>query len=112
MSWKGGCQCGAVAFEANGDPAKLMACNCSICRPKGYLHWFVPEADFRLLTDDAALASYEFHKRHLHHRFCRTCGVSPFIRDGGGERPVPAGLRPGIRADRGFRRRGPVGGRR
>jgi hypothetical protein len=83
MSWKGGCQCGAVAFEANGDPAKLMACNCSICRPKGYLHWFVPEADFRLLTDDAALASYEFHKRHLHHRFCRTCGVSPFIQGPG-----------------------------
>ena len=48
MSWRGGCKCGEVSFEATGEIAKLMECNCSICRPKGYLHWFVPEASFRL----------------------------------------------------------------
>jgi hypothetical protein len=76
---RGGCKCGAVAFEAEGAPEKLMECNCSICRPKGYLHWFVPEAQFRLERGDDALATFEFNKHTLKHRFCTTCGVSPFV---------------------------------
>ena len=76
MSWRGGCKCGEVSFEATGEIAKLMECNCSICRPKGYLHWFVPDADFRLEADGAALGDYEFNAHKFKHRFCTTCGVS------------------------------------
>ena len=83
MTWRGGCKCGAVAFEAAGEPSKLMTCNCSICRPKGYLHWFVPEADFKLQSGETELASYTFNKHRLNHRFCRTCGVSPFVQGPG-----------------------------
>jgi hypothetical protein len=79
MIWRGGCKCGAVVFEAKGEIAKLMECNCSICRPKGYLHWFVPEQDFKLERGDAALGTYEFNKLQLKHRFCTCCGVSPFV---------------------------------
>jgi hypothetical protein len=83
MTYEGGCACGAVAFEADGEIGKAMACNCSICRPKGYLHWFVPETAFRLKTDDAALGTYTFNTHRLNHRFCQTCGVSPFVQGPG-----------------------------
>ena len=83
MTWRGGCKCGAVVFEAKGEPQKLMECNCSICRPKGYLHWFVPEKDFKLITSDGALGGYEFNTHKLKHRFCLTCGVSPFVQGPG-----------------------------
>jgi hypothetical protein len=72
-----------VAFEAKGGPAKLMACNCSICRPKGYLHWFVPEAEFTLERGEDAMGLYEFNTHKLKHRFCLTCGVSPFVQGPG-----------------------------
>jgi hypothetical protein len=68
-----------VAFRVQGDPQKLMECNCSICRPKGYLHWFVPEADFMLERGEDSLGAYEFNRHTLKHRFCTVCGVSPFV---------------------------------
>jgi hypothetical protein len=79
MTWSGGCKCGAVAFEAVGDPQQLMECNCSICRPKGYLFWFVPADEFRLTRGAEALAEYTFKTHQLKHRFCATCGVSPLV---------------------------------
>ena len=78
MTYHGGCQCGAVAFEADGEIAQLVECNCSICKPKGYLLWFVPEADFRLKTDEAALTEYRFNTHKIRHLFCATCGVQSY----------------------------------
>jgi hypothetical protein len=83
MTYRGGCKCGAVTFEADGEIETLMECNCSICRPKGYLHWFVPEASFRLKKGEDAMGSFLFNKRALNHRFCTTCGVSPFVQGPG-----------------------------
>jgi len=83
MTWRGGCKCGAVAFEADGEIETVIACNCSICQPKGYLHWFVPEDSFRLEKGDEALGSFLFNKRVLNHRFCTICGVSPFVQGPG-----------------------------
>ena len=84
MTYHGGCQCGAVAFEADGEIEQLIECNCSICKPKGYLLWFVQDADFRLLTDEVALSEYRFNAHKIGHRFCSTCGVSTFGRGTGG----------------------------
>ncbi len=42
MSYKGGCHCGRIAFEVDGEIQELMECNCSICSKRGYLHFFVP----------------------------------------------------------------------
>ena len=75
MTYHGGCQCGAVAFEADGEIEQLVECNCSICKPKGYLLWFVPEADFRLKTDEAALTEYRFNTGTAKHYFCAACGI-------------------------------------
>jgi hypothetical protein len=83
MIFQGGCKCGAVAFEASGEIEKLMECNCSICRPKGYLHWFVPAKDFKLERGEDAMGTFKFNKHMLDHRFCQTCGVSPFVQGPG-----------------------------
>ena len=83
MTHQGSCKCGAVVFEADGQIDKVLDCNCSMCRPKGYLHWFVPETAFRLQTDDQAMGSFTFNTGKLVHRFCQTCGVAPFVQGPG-----------------------------
>lgn len=76
---RGGCHCGAVRFELRA-PARLRVqrCNCSICSMTGYEHVIVPAADFRLLTDPAALSTYTFNTGVAQHRFCRRCGIKSF----------------------------------
>lgn len=39
---------------------------------------FIPETQFKLARGEAVLSDYQFGKRHIHHRFCRTCGIGPF----------------------------------
>lgn len=64
-------------------PAKAFACNCSICSRGGWLLAFVPSDSFRLVAGDRELIDYQFGKKHIHHLFCRTCGVRPFSRGAG-----------------------------
>jgi hypothetical protein len=75
----GACHCGAVRFEVDA-PARIEAldCNCSICRMTGFLHLIVPTAQFRLLSDPAALVEYTFNTGVARHRFCRVCGIKAF----------------------------------
>ncbi len=74
----GGCHCGRVRFEVDGDPGEVVECNCSICARKGYLHWIVPRAAFRLLAGEEALLTYRFGTGIAQHRFCGRCGVASF----------------------------------
>jgi hypothetical protein len=76
----GGCHCGDVRFEVRGALSRVLACNCSICSKKGFLHWIVAEADFTLLTDPRALSTYTFGTHTAKHMFCRRCGISAFYR--------------------------------
>lgn len=79
ITHRGGCHCGAVAFEVEA-PAHIEAldCNCSLCRMSGFLHLIVPRTRFRLLRGGAELVDYTFNTRTAHHLFCRTCGVKSF----------------------------------
>jgi hypothetical protein len=67
-----------VRFRVQADLAKVYACNCSICSKMGWRLAFVPESSFMLLSGDDAQTDYQFHKKHVHHLFCRTCGVRSF----------------------------------
>ncbi len=88
MIYKGSCHCGKIAFEAEGDLAGAMACNCSICARKGSLLWFVPRENLKLLTPESDLATYTFNKHVIKHHFCPVCGMHPF-----GEGVDPKGQR-------------------
>ena len=86
MKYQGGCQCGRVKFEVEGDIGSVMSCNCSICQRKGSLMWFVPRGALHLLTPDENAATYLFNKHRIRHRFCTTCGIHPY-----GEATAPSG---------------------
>jgi hypothetical protein len=79
VTHRGGCHCGAVAFEVDA-PARLTAsdCNCSICRMSGYQHLIVPRARFRLVRGADSLTEYRFNTGTARHLFCRRCGVKSF----------------------------------
>ena len=86
MRHTGSCHCGKVAFEVEGSIDSALACNCTMCRRRGSLLWFVPHDRLRLTTPEADLASYTFHKHVIQHRFCPACGIHPY-----GEGKAPDG---------------------
>jgi hypothetical protein len=95
-TYQGSCHCGAVRYEVTmAPPAKAFACNCSICSRSGWLLSFVPADAFRLVAGGDAQADYQFGKHHIHHLFCRTCGVRSFSRGAGkdGKEMVSINLR-------------------
>lgn len=57
---------------------KLAKCNCSICRRRGHLLWFVPREKLHLSTPESDLSTYTFNKHRIRHRFCPTCGSATF----------------------------------
>src|SRR5512138_985253 len=79
VTHRGGCHCGAVAFEAEAPPRLVVHdCNCSICSMTGYWHLIVPASRFRLLRGEADLAEYTFNSGVARHLFCRRCGIKSF----------------------------------
>lgn len=78
MALAGGCHCGRIRFEVDDRPGHVSLCNCSICAKTAYLHWPVAPERVRLLTKDGDWISYRFGTGVAEHRFCATCGISPF----------------------------------
>ncbi|KAH7131238.1 glutathione-dependent formaldehyde-activating enzyme [Dactylonectria macrodidyma] len=77
-TYRGNCHCGAFVYEIDLPEIKTVnECNCSICSRKGYLWLFPPNRDgFKIVkgTEDD-LTTYTFAAKHLHHKFCPTCGT-------------------------------------
>jgi hypothetical protein len=78
MKYQGGCHCGRIKFEVEGELKNTMTCNCSICSRKGAVMWFVPRDSMHLLTPDDAASTYTFNKHIIKHRFCPMCGMHPY----------------------------------
>lgn len=78
---RGSCHCGAVRFEVQADPERgASRCNCSICTKVGALGSIVKPAAFELLSDEAALGSYEWGHKVSKRFFCKSCGTYCFGR--------------------------------
>ncbi|MDN5923505.1 MAG: GFA family protein [Xanthomonadales bacterium] len=78
MTYTGGCHCGRIKFDVEGELDKAMECNCSHCSVKGYLLWFVPRTDLHLSTPAEDMSTYTFNTHRIKHHFCPVCGVAPF----------------------------------
>lgn len=76
----GGCHCGRVRFEFDAVIDRATECNCSICSKKGILHFRVRPENFRLLSGEEHLATYQFGTRVAKHHFCTVCGIHTFTR--------------------------------
>ena len=79
----GGCLCGAIRYEVDGELAPIQVCHCEDCR-KAQGSAFaanvpVPTERFRLTTGEARLRAFESSpgKERL---FCSACGSPLFSR--------------------------------
>jgi GNAT superfamily N-acetyltransferase len=77
-TYDGSCHCGRVRFRVTAALDRVVRCNCSICRKKGFLHLIVPPAQFELLSGAGDLTVYTFNTGVAKHQFCRHCGIHPF----------------------------------
>lgn len=78
MLYHGGCHCGGIAFEVEGEFRQAVDCNCSLCRRRGGVLAFVPRSSLKLKTPVANLSTYRFNRHVIRHHFCSTCGIAPF----------------------------------
>lgn len=95
MTHKGGCHCGKIAYEFEGEIGAVMECNCSLCSKRGGLLHFIPASQFTLKTPRENLGTYKFNKHVIDHHFCPSCGISPFSEGAGpkGDKMVAINVR-------------------
>jgi hypothetical protein len=74
----GGCHCGQVAYEFEGEIGEVLDCNCSLCMKRGGLLAFIPASAFTLKTPPENFATYQFNKFVINHHFCKNCGIASF----------------------------------
>ena len=89
MPTTGSCHCGKVTYTLDEDPpTRALACNCSICTPKGYLHHFATPDKFTFHGSRDDLQVYTFNRHTIRHQFCKTCGCAPFAHGTGPNGPM------------------------
>jgi hypothetical protein len=78
QTYSGGCQCGKVRYEVQMEIGEVLACNCSRCGRLGSLLAFTPATQFRLVSGESDLTTFEFNTHLIQHQFCSTCGIQSF----------------------------------
>jgi len=72
------CHCGGVEAEVkipeNGFE-KLMRCNCSLCKRKGYIIGVIGPDDLKITKGENLLKLYQYHTKTAKHFFCSVCGI-------------------------------------
>lgn len=79
MTRTGGCQCGAVRYEAAGDPQHHAVCHCADCRASSgapMVGWMAFASEQVRVTHGAP-ATYA-GKNGARRQFCPTCGTGLF----------------------------------
>jgi len=76
----GGCQCGHIRYQINGEPKALYACHCLDCQAQSAsafgLSMWVNRNDFNLLNGELKFWSTKADDaRQKHCAFCPDCGT-------------------------------------
>lgn len=84
-SFQGGCHCGAIRFEAEGDPVMVVHCHCTDCQKITGAHMAtvagVPEASFRVVKGEPKVyATTGDSGGKVNRSFCSHCGSTLFSR--------------------------------
>ena len=72
------CHCGGVEGQVEVPETgfeKIMRCNCSICKRKGYIIGVAGPNDFEIIKGEKLLKLYQFHSKTAKHYFCTICGI-------------------------------------
>ena len=89
------CHCGGFEAEVTIPEEgieKVMRCNCTLCKRKGYVIGVLGENDFKIIKGENLLKLYQYYTNTAKHYFCSICGIhthnscllytSPSPRDG------------------------------
>ena len=77
------CHCGEVEIHVKLPETgfeKLMRCNCSLCKRRGYIMTPVDPKNFEIIKGKNLLNLYQYHTNIAKHYFCSLCGIYPFTR--------------------------------
>ena len=71
-----------VKHQSSSEPLRVLDCNCSICKKKGFLHYIVNESAFELSSPQSLqeLSCYTFQTHVAKHYFCPKCGICTFYK--------------------------------
>jgi hypothetical protein len=86
MHVTGGCHCGALRFEAEVDPKRIVVCHCTDCQAMGGGAFRtltpVPETGFRMLAGTPAIYLKTAESgRQRAQGFCARCGTHLYATD-------------------------------
>lgn len=74
---RGTCHCGAVSWTLNCKPARLVECNCSICRRLGALWAHMAIADVHISGSTSSYVRRDADcDGEISFNFCKLCGVT------------------------------------
>jgi hypothetical protein len=93
---KGECNCGAIRFEIDANPAGVFLCHCSICRrhtgTNGNAVLVLSKEDFRWLSGEENISTWRKPGHDWQIWFCNVCGSQVPGRNDDSTMFVPAGL--------------------
>ena len=72
------CHCGGVEIQVKLPEEgfeKLVRCNCSLCKRRGYIMTPVDPGNFKLIKGKELLTLYQYHTKVAEHYFCSNCGI-------------------------------------
>lgn len=82
MTHQGGCQCGAVRYEVNGEPRHAGLCHCSDCRKSSgapMVAWAAfTEDQFKIIAGEAVTFNSSGSSMRS---FCPKCGTGLYYRN-------------------------------
>ncbi len=72
--FKSSCHCGAIQIEISELPARLIECNCSICRRCGALWGYLNRKTAMVSFAPGAASAYVWGDKDIEFIHCNTCG--------------------------------------